>query len=202
MKQIIFIFLGFVLITVVGSRIINNLDFDKLPFETAPLPLKDQLIKESRESAKENTFVSPDGALKIQYPGDWWAIEEKEQLTAIMPRELAEKYDLEILFLAQKFNEAIFNQLIAYRGKFNMPIEKIIETIKESNLSSGWETEIVRTDIKENQGVFEARYQVPSGEVLYSKEKIFKRNGFVYLISRFSSEKETLDNSQIKSIIE
>lgn len=119
-------------------------------------------------------FTSPDGKLKMKYSSDWIEIKEEELLEKIIPKEEAEKYSLKNLFLAQKFKAGKYAQLKVNELTLaeKETIEKIIEEMKESNLQQGWDTEIIKLEIKDNEAIFEAKYQKPDRLATHSKEKI------------------------------
>lgn len=134
-------------------------------------------------------FISPDGKLKMTYPANWLILKETQFLETTIPDGWKEKYNLSALFLAQYFEAEGFAQLIIYQGNFNISIEEIIEEMKKSNEAQGWEVAIVKSDIKEKECVFEAKYLIPNNPTLYSKEVIFTGEGTnTYFISFVSLE--------------
>lgn len=151
--------------------------------------------KEEEIFSKE--FISPDKKLKLQYFSDWIEIRDKEALEEIVPKEAKEKYNLKTLFFAGKLKKQSFSQLIVSEGIFEAEksFEEIIDIMKESAQKEGWEMEIIKSEIKANQNVFEARYKKIDRYALHSKEKIIlldqkEEERKVYLIALIVYEKD------------
>lgn len=146
--------------------------------------LSEQLGKISPASEETfQEFISPDGKFRIKYPLGWLAITQKDILDALTPEEWMQKYNLQTLLLASAAQEEESGQLIVYEGNFDLSIEEIIEEMKKIVGSYGWEMKIMESDIKENEGIFEAGYQIPDSPNLRSKEKILRNGREVFLIT-------------------
>jgi len=119
-------------------------------------------------------FASPDGRLKVTYPSDWIEIKDEKILAKITPKEKVEKYGLETLFFAQKLRKEKIAQLIMNESNLDEQnnFEKIIEEMKEANRQQGWEMEIIKSEIKDNEDVFEVKYRKQDRSDVHSKEKI------------------------------
>jgi len=156
-------------------------------------------------------FISPDGKLKMIYPSDWIEIKDEKILEEITPKEKVEKYGLETLFFAQKLRKEKIAQLIISELNLDKQknFENIIEEMKEANRQQGWEMEVIKSEIKDNENIFEAKYRKQDRSDVHSKEKILllepeteKRK--VYLITvitldknwgEFAEEAEEIVNS-------
>lgn len=116
-------------------------------------------------------FVSPDGKLKLSYPSSWLEI-EGENLNDL--QEKAESQGLKLLFLAQNLNLAEFGQILVHEGYFDYQeeFEQIIEKMKKSNQEQGWDMKVMNLEIKDEEAVFEAKYQKTDRYSIHSKEKI------------------------------
>jgi len=95
-------------------------------------------------------------------------------LAKTTPKEKIEKYGLETLFLAQKLRKEKIAQLIISELNLDKKksFENIIEEMKEANHQQGWEMEIIKPEIKDNENVFEAKYRKQDRYDTHSKEKI------------------------------
>lgn len=132
----------------------------------------EQLLKPKEEEYQE--FITPDGKLKVKYPPSWIEIKDKT-LQQIIPKEQIKKYNLKHLFLAQQFTtEGKFAQLIVDEWSFDAQksFEEIIEEMKASNQEQEWDMKIIESEVKGNEGVFEAKYQKSDRYDIHSKEKI------------------------------
>lgn len=116
-------------------------------------------------------FVSPDGKLKLSYPSSWLEV-EGENLNDL--QEKAESHGLKFLFLAQNLNLAEFGQTLVHEGYFDYQeeFEQIIEKMKQVNQEQGWDMQVINLEIKDEEAVFEAKYQKTDRYSLRSKEKI------------------------------
>lgn len=197
MKKI-YIFLGFLvlLFTVALTRSWQTNKWETL-FKN-PLP-KLESIKQ--EAGNYQEFITQDGKFKIKYPADWFLIKDAEILEATAPEKWQAKHDFRILLLAQRFQTEKFAQLIISEGSFDIKIEEIIEEMKKINQEQGWRVEIVKSDIEEKEGVFEARYLIPNNPALYSKEKILSGEKAedktkIYLIAFVALEKDWQEYSE------
>ena len=56
------------------------------------------MSKEEPNEIQHKEFISPDGKLKVEYLSDWMEIKEKEVLGEIISKEIAEEYNLKVLF--------------------------------------------------------------------------------------------------------
>jgi len=135
-------------------------------------------------------FINSDGKLKMKYPSDWLVIEDENLFITMTPKEWEKKYNFKTIFLAQYFKIDKFAQLIIHEGVFDISIEEIVEKMKESNQKQGLQMEIVKSDIKDSQGVFEVKYLIASGSNLYSKETIVSSEEKTYLIAFITFEKD------------
>jgi len=116
-------------------------------------------------------FVSPDGRLKLSYPSSWLEVED-ENLNDL--QEKAESQGLKLLFLAQNLNLAGFGQILVHEGYFDYQeeFEQIIEKMKQINQEQDWDMQVMNLEIKDEEAVFEAKYQKTGRYSLHSKEKI------------------------------
>jgi hypothetical protein len=143
----------------------------------------------SPEEITQKEFKSPDGKLKMNYRSDWFEIKEKTMFEMIIPKERFEKYGAETIFLAQKIGKKMFAHLevskMSLGGKKNF--EEIIEMMKQDNREKGWEMEILKSEIKEKEMIFEAKYKKTGQEDIHSLEKMlsYELEGErkVYLVS-------------------
>ena len=147
-------------------------------------------------------FISPDEKLKMKYPSDWIEMKDEKILEQIIPKEEAEKYGLKNLFLAQKFREGKYGQLKVTELTLEEEetIELLIEKMKESNLQQGWEMEIIKSEIKDNEAIFETKYQKPDRLDTHSKEKIIipesqeeKKKAFLIVFMCFDKDWEEFE---------
>jgi len=157
----------------------------------------------SPTASESQKFVSPDGKLSVEYPADWLAIEEKEILKNLVPEDWALKYNLETLLLAAKIQREGLAQLIIYKGDFNLTIPEIVNEMAKANQEQSWQVELISSDFQEKEGVFEAGYQDPAGNIIRSREKILAgEENEVYFISAIALEKDWLESSgDIEEII-
>jgi hypothetical protein len=151
-----------------------------------------QGLSPSEITTKE--FISPDGKLKMNYRSDWFKIEQKTIFERMIPKERVEKYGVETIFLAQKIGKKMFAQLevdkmVLERQK---SFEDVIEMMKKDNQEKGWEIEILKSEKKEDEITFEARYKKKGQEDVYSLEKMlsYELEGkkVVYLVSFITFE--------------
>lgn len=150
-------------------------------------------IMPEEEGLKE--FTSPDGKLKVTYLSNWREIKDEIFLKEIISGEIADEYNLEVLFLAQKLEEEKFSQLAITKGIFDNQesFEEIVDIIKGSDQKKGWETEIVNSETKNNENTFEAKYKKADRPEFHSQEKIILANqeeGEVYIITVSTLEKD------------
>jgi hypothetical protein len=128
--------------------------------------------KPTKVSYKE--FISPDGKLKIKYSTDWIEIKDEKILEKISPMERVEKYGQKTLLLAQKLRKEKIAQLII--SELNLDKQKnfedIIEEMKKVNRQRGWEMKVIKSEIKDSEDVFEAKYRKQDRYDTHSKEKI------------------------------
>jgi len=161
----------------------------------------DLLMPNEEGEITQKTFISPDKSLSINYLSDWIEIEDTKR-EEIISQDIAEKYDLKVLFLAQKLKEGKVAQLIVTKGVFEdiEKTEEIIDIIIESDRKKGWETKVLEKEEIEEGLIFEAVHQKTSIETLYSKEKILLSQDKAYIITTLSPEnqwyffEEELDN--------
>lgn len=172
-------------------------DLSSLESLQTALPELQKISSLGNESVEENQyqeFISPDGKFKIEYPSHWLVLKEENLLQALAPPEWAEKYDLKTLFSAQNFWGGKFAQLIIYKGTFEISIEEIFEKMKENNEKRGWAVEVLKSDIKESEGIFEIKSQsTTTNTTIRSKEKILAVEKEAYLISLIALEKDWPD---------
>lgn len=146
-----------------------------------------QGLSPSEITTKE--FVSQDGKLKMNYRSDWFKIEQQTMFERMIPKERVEKYGVETLFLAQKIGKKMFAQLEVDKMilENQKSFEDVIETMKKDNQEKGWEMEILKSEKKEDEMVFEAQYKKEEQEDVYSLEKMlsYELEGkkVVYLVS-------------------
>lgn len=153
--------------------------------------LPEEILNIGQGNYKE--FTDPDGKLKMKYPSDWLEIKDEKFLEGTIPKEWAEKYNLQTLFFAQGIKTNMTGQIIVNEGNFDIPVEEIIEEMKKSSRAKEWNMEVVSSDI--GKGIFEAKYQKPAHYDLHSKEKILfggqKENvKKVYLIAYIVFDKD------------
>lgn len=134
-------------------------------------------------------FISPDGKLKIKYPGSWLVAENQGLLAAATPQEWQEKYNLETIFLAQYFKADQFAQLMVQEGVFDISNKEIIAEMKKINQEQELSMEIVKSDIRDDKTVFEARHSTTGSPNLYSQEAILSVGEKTYLIAFITLEK-------------
>lgn len=198
MKKNIFIALG-IFILVLGLAIINSRRFqswqenskgEKLfSLESLGLEGLEEITGINEPGIKK--FISPNGKLEIEYPDDWVAVEEKEILKSLLPEDWTLKYNLETLFLAAKIRGEKFIQLIVYKGTFDMAIPDIVDEMQKANQDKGWQIELIFSDFQEKEGIFDAKYLDPAGNIIRSREKILtSERGEVYFLSGIALEKD------------
>jgi len=192
---------------------LSRIGFPKFE-EMKPEQLQEFLRNLKGEKSTETTykeFISPDGKLKMAYSSDWIEIKDEKILEKTTPKEKIEKYGLETLFLAQKLRKEKIAQLIISELNFDKQksFENIIEEMKEANHQQGWEMEIIKSEIKDEEDVLEAKYRKTDRYDVHSKEKILLLNPEnektkVYLVTvialdknwqEFSEEAEEIINS-------
>ena len=202
MKKIIYLILGFFVIILV-MQAVSSWQLKKWQ-EALPRDISGELKSISSEQLQElyspsennyQEFISPDGKLKIKYPTGWLALKDQRFLKETVLEEWERKYNLKCLFLAQGLKAEKFAQLIINEGNFDMQIEEIIKEMVETNRQEGWEMEVIESNITKKEGTFEAKYLMPSGYNIYSKEKILlgeKKEGKTkaYLIAFIVPEKD------------
>lgn len=184
-KKLFFIIVG-ILGIFLALVLISNWYFNKLSdllskiqipaFEESKLEVPKNFETGITNEITEKEFISSDGKLKLKYPSDFTEIEDKNTLERMVSEENEKKYNLKILLFAQNFNfkEKKYEQLIV--SEFNVEESKnfdnIIEIMKETNKKAGWEMEILKSEIKNNELIFEAKYQKEGKKTFRSKEKI------------------------------
>jgi len=142
-----------------------------LPFlENIPF-LKNEKVSQTAVKSKE--FVSSDGRLKIQYPANWLEL-ETNLLEKAVPENLVKNYKLKFLFLAQKFGSDKSAQLIITEMTINSrrEIQEIINEIKNTAKAQGKEMEIIFSESKEKEFIFEAIYKKEGTPTLHSKDRM------------------------------
>lgn len=144
----------------------------------------------NEESTSLTYFEAP--GFKISYPANW--IPLQTSLSQLVPIDWKEKYGLKILLFSQNFNP--FIQLIVYEGEFNIPLEEVIEKMGKDNQEYGWEVKTIKSEIKNDEGIFELEYSIPGSQSLYTKEKAIKLGEKTYLISTVILEKDLTALSQ------
>ena len=202
--KIILIFFGIILLIGLLFNYLGRKQLSKLGEVIPPEKLSqiqsispEEILKPEEGEREYKEFISPNGELKMKYPSDWIEIKD-EVLEKIIPKEYGKRYELKILFSAQKFKMGgEFAQIIVSRGNFEAGIsfDEILEEMKESNRQQGWNMEIIKLEIEVNIAIFEAKYQKLDRYDTYSKEKILlgeekegKRK--VYLIAFVTFEKD------------
>lgn len=196
--KIILIFLGIVFLIGILTSYFGRKYLGKLEEIIPPEKLSqlqgispEQLLK-SKEKEEYNEFISPDGKLKMKYLSDWIEI-KNEVLEKTIPEEYRERYELKPLFSAQKFKTGgECAQLLISQGSFTAGIsfEEIIEEMKESNRQQGWNMELLKSEFKEKEVIFEAKYQKEGRYDVRSKEKIVFGEEKDYLISFITFDKD------------
>jgi hypothetical protein len=186
-KKIIFIILGlFGIISLLTGITTWHLKKIEKSLSVVGFPkfeeLKPEQLQEILQSIKGEKptkisyreFISPDGKLKLFYLSDWIEIKDEKILEKTTPLERVEKYGQKTLLLAQKLRKEKIAQLII--SELNLDKQKnfedIIEEMKEVNHQQGWEMEIIKSEIKGSEDVFEAKYRKQDRYDTHSKEKI------------------------------
>ena len=159
-----------------------ELDLDELKLEDlgleAPKPLTLEELKQNYE-----TFISPDKTIQMKYPSHWQEIDPVflEKISQEM-KELGLEQN-EILFFAYQKRLIEFPPILTV---ISMPpemgLEKIVKEIKRIAKEQQIETEIIKTETKNDKTYFQAEY-IKENQVIILKGKIVfteKRN---YLIS-------------------
>jgi len=160
----------------IGKSLLGKENLPK--FETLETPQLQEIIRNLKEGAPSKTnykvYITPDEQLKVKYPLNWIEVKDEEILEKIIPKEEAEKYGFEILFLAQKFQGGKYAQLKIYKSiqEEKGSINDIIERMRKINQEEGWGMKILSSDIKEKDGIFEALYQREGRLSIHSKERI------------------------------
>jgi len=137
-----------------------------------------------KEGYKE--WVFPDGKLKMKYSADWIET-DIETFKSYVQREIEGKP----LFLAQKLSFEkgtpyflIVQELdIKERGT-----EEIFKKMKEDVKKSEGEMEILKSEEKDKEIMFEAKYTKEGKPTLHSKEKIILNEEKGYLIACLAFE--------------
>lgn len=145
----------------------------------------------SQQETISQKFTSKDGKLTIDYPVDWAALEQQEIIGAMAPEAWVEKYGLQTLLFALK-TDGESGQLIVYRGAFGLTAEEIIKEIKQLTEERSWKMDIISSEIKEKEAVFEAKYQTSDNFFFHSKEKILSDKDDSYIISVIVPEQNWL----------
>ena len=194
MRKIIFISLGFLFLILALAALtlwrMPNLSGIKSLQDILPKKFLETIPAMKEKETELRGFISPDKKFKIEYPANWLTVDREELLKTLSPEEWAEKYNLQTLLLAQNFLGGSFSQLLIYGGTFEIPVEEIFDEMRRYNEKQGWTVEVVKLEIKENEGIFEGKYKNSAGTPIHSKEKILIGNEDGYLISIFALEND------------
>lgn len=159
-----------------------------------------KLKGEKPTNISEKEYISPDGKLKVKYTSDWIELSDEKILEKIVPQRETEKQNLKLLFLAQKIMTTGYARLIIMELNFSEEknIETIIEEMIESNNQQGWKMEVLKSDLKEGEETFEARYTKTGGDSSHSQEKVLllSNEKKAYLIAFIVLEKDWPDFSK------
>jgi len=140
------------------------------------------------EKGGSKEWTSPDGKLKMKYPADWIEVDIK-MLENYVQREVEEKP----LLVAQKFSIEKSTLVFLTVNKLNfeesVEFEEILEKMKEDAKKREGKMEVLNSEIKDKEMVFEAKYTKKGGTVFLSREKILLEKGG-YLVSVFAFEKD------------
>jgi len=134
------------------------------------------------EKEGQKDFVSPDGKLKLTYGANWIEMDFKV-LENLTQRSMEEKP----LFFAERIKANA--QKVAFLtvqeinlGEENKSFEKFIEQMKNDVKEKQGEIEILKSEIREGNMIFEAEYKSSKGILSRSKEKIILDEK-IYLVS-------------------
>ncbi len=118
-------------------------------------------------------FYSSDKKLKFTYLSDWIETKDEKISGNIFSKEIAEKYNLKVLFLALKTKEQDTFQLVASEGIFGDQenLENIVNIIEENRKKGGWEKENINSEMENNEDIFEAKYK-RDNVILHLKERV------------------------------
>lgn len=202
MKKSFYVPLGLLLFSLLLG-LINKWSWQGLQ---KPLP-QNNLESINTEAASPNNykeFVATGKSFRINYPANWFRLEDENILAAFNSKEWGEKYALKTIFVAQNLQQGKFAQLMVQEGVFDISIKEILQKMEESNQKQQVEMGIIKSDIEGDRGVFEVKYLAPNAPTLYSKEMILlgEKNGYLIAFSalekdwpEFSEEVDFLLNS-------
>ena len=141
-----------------------------------------------KEGYKE--WVSPDGKIKMKYSADWVET-DIEMFESYSQREIEGKP----LFLAQKFSfegGVPYFLIVQELDIKEKDTEKIFGKMTEDVQKNEGEMEILNSEEKDKEILFEAKYTKKDKPTLLSKEKIILNEERGYLIACLAFEKNWL----------
>ncbi len=117
-------------------------------------------------------FVSPDGRLKLQYPGSWMTAPQ-DKLDEMSAKQSG--FNSQTLFLAYSPDIGNISQAIVSEQNYEeaKSLEKIMEDMQKSNQEQGWDMKILdKNQVDEGDLIFQAEYKKDERYSLRSKERI------------------------------
>jgi hypothetical protein len=152
-------------------------------------------FEEIAKHYEEKEFTTQDGKLKIENLSEWFLTKDEQLLKKVTLKNFPENYNLNLLFFAQKIKNNRITNLTLSEGIFNdkKTTQEVFEILKEAVKKNGLEMEIIKSEIKDNETSFEARYKEPNKENFLSKEKIIlfdQEKGKFYIITFYTLEKD------------
>jgi len=151
----------------------------KMPEMNLKLPLEEN--KEPKE------WTSPDGKLKLKYPGNWM---EMEGLVEKINQETVQLSEAKTLLFVFGFNLEKTTLSFLMVQELNLKnINEITEKMERDIEEKGGKMEIVKLETEDGNVYLEARYQRENYN-LHSKERIMIAKENSYLVSVFALEKD------------
>jgi hypothetical protein len=152
-------------------------------------------FEEIAKNYQKKEFITQDGKLKIENLSEWFLTKDEQLLKKASLKNFPENYNLNLLFFAQKIKNNRIANLTLSEGTFNdkKTTQEVFEILKETVGKNGLEMEVIKSETKDNETSFEARYKEANKENFLSKEKIIlfdQEKGKFYIITFYTLEKD------------
>ena len=143
------------------------------------------------QEENEQKFVSPDGRLKIDYPGGW--TKTTEDFLIAMNQEGMKLEQAKVLFFAFKVDLGKPTPFFFLIQEINLiNLEKIIEVMKVDTEEKDGEMEILSLIAENKIASLEAKYKKGGVYDFLSREKIIILEEKSYLVALFTPEENWL----------
>lgn len=175
---ILLLALGILFFVIISYLDVKMLGDKTSSFEKDLSKIESLIPEEEKDKIQYKKFITPDGKLELEYLSDWIEIKDKESLSGAVSEEIKEKYNFKTLFLASNLKKQVISNLIVSEGFFGpeKDFEQILDIMKEANQKEGLEMEIIKSEVENNECVFEAVYIKTGSLRASSKEKIILLN--------------------------